>query len=110
LKKNLTSEKEGGMEVKARTSPNILITGTPGTGKSTLSSMIVTNTGLNFVELGKLVKEKGLHDGYDQEFDTFIFNEDKVSHVAKNMRTNEGLRRTRRFDGPRWKCGRFPQL
>ena len=64
----------------SRTLPNILITGTPGTGKSTLAEAVAREFDgvLNYIDLGKLVKAKGLHDGYDPEFDTYILNEDKV--------------------------------
>jgi adenylate kinase len=36
------------------------------------------NPGFQHVNVSSLVKEKGLHDGYDESFDTFILNEDKV--------------------------------
>lgn len=67
------------MEVSRRTAPNILVTGTPGTGKTSLCSMIAQTTNLKHIEVGALVKEKDLHDGYDEEFDAFELNEDKVS-------------------------------
>jgi len=57
---------------------NILITGTPGTGKSTLSELLSSKSGLRHIDVSELVKEKDLHDGRDEEFDTYILNEDKV--------------------------------
>jgi broad-specificity NMP kinase len=74
--------------------PNILITGTPGTGKTTLASAVATRSGLQHLELSKLIQEKDLHDGRDEEFDTFIMNDDKVLdymedelkiHTARNF-------------------------
>lgn len=62
----------------ARRPINILITGTPGTGKSTLAAAVAQRTNLNLINVGDLVKSKGLHDGYNQEFDTYDLNEDKV--------------------------------
>ena len=62
----------------ARRPINILITGTPGTGKSTLASALAQRTGLNYVNVGELVKQKGLHDGWNEEFQAFDLNDDKV--------------------------------
>lgn len=58
--------------------PNILITGTPGTGKSTLCEIISSITGMNYINIGDLVKKKKLYEGYDQEYDSWILDEDKV--------------------------------
>ncbi|KAL1915552.1 uncharacterized protein VTP21DRAFT_6676 [Calcarisporiella thermophila] len=63
---------------KPRKQPNILVTGTPGTGKTTTCEMIAEQTGLEHINIGQLVKERGLHEGYDQEFDTYILDEDKL--------------------------------
>lgn len=58
---------------------NILITGTPGTGKTTLSELVASSTGLRHINVTDLVKEKSLHEGKDEEFDSYILDEDKVS-------------------------------
>eukprot|EP00958_Prasinococcus_capsulatus_P007260 scaffold674_cov371-Prasinococcus_capsulatus_cf.AAC.18 len=58
--------------------PNILVCGTPGTGKSTLCETVAQQTGLEYIDVGKVVKERGLHSGYDEEFDAYILDEDKV--------------------------------
>ena len=59
--------------------PVILISGTPGTGKSTLLKRVKdqcpSGVCLNFTEL---IKKEGLHYGYDEEFDTFIVNDKKT--------------------------------
>jgi len=58
---------------------NILVTGTPGVGKSALCRSIVQqHTTLNHVDVHKLVEEKELHDGYSEEWDSYILDEDKV--------------------------------
>lgn len=61
-----------------RSLPNILVTGTPGTGKTTSSQMIAEATGLEHVNVGEIVKSKQLHEGYIEEFDTHVLDEDKV--------------------------------
>ena len=58
--------------------PNILVTGTPGTGKSTTCEQIAEATGLKHLNLGQLVKEQELHCGWDEEFQCHIIDEDKV--------------------------------
>ncbi|KAF0696257.1 Aste57867_12955 [Aphanomyces stellatus] len=67
----------------ARRAPNILITGTPGTGKTTMSQLLAERTSLRYVNVGDLVrgafvKEKHLHDGRDEDFDCYVLDEDKV--------------------------------
>uniref|UniRef100_A0A6A7G9I8 Adenylate kinase isoenzyme 6 homolog n=1 Tax=Hirondellea gigas TaxID=1518452 RepID=A0A6A7G9I8_9CRUS len=60
--------------------PNIMISGTPGTGKSETSRLLVDLLGDRFrhIEVGPLVAEKGLHDGKDDEFDAWLVNDDKI--------------------------------
>ena len=48
---------------------NVLVTGTPGTGKSSLCASIVdalAMDGYKHVEVGRVVKEHGLHEGRDE--------------------------------------------
>lgn len=66
-----------------RSLPNILVTGTPGTGKTTTSEMIAEVTGLEHVNVGEIVKQKQLHEGYLEEFDTHVLDEDKVCAEEK---------------------------
>lgn len=57
---------------------NVLITGTPGTGKTSLASILSQHTGFSHIEIGKFVKDHHLHDGWDSELSCYILNEDKV--------------------------------
>jgi len=66
--------------------PNILITGTPGTGKTTLASAIAAaHPQMRHVELSKLIAEQELHDGRDEHFDTLIFDDDKVVDYLEDV-------------------------
>lgn len=65
--------------------PNICITGTPGTGKSTLASEVAKETGLRHVNVGDLIKEQDLHDGWDEEFACFLMNEDKICDALEDQ-------------------------
>ncbi|ORX72149.1 P-loop containing nucleoside triphosphate hydrolase protein [Linderina pennispora] len=76
---------------KPRSTPNVLITGTPGTGKTTTAEMVAMATGLKKITVGDLVKERTLHDGYNEEFDTYWLNEDKVVDEMEDMLADGGV-------------------
>lgn len=61
-----------------RTRPNVLVTGTPGTGKTTTCSLLADAVDLRHINIGDLVREKSLHDGWDEELECHIINEDLV--------------------------------
>jgi len=62
-------------------SPVIVVTGTPGTGKSTHAQLLVQESPipLQHINVGELVKTHGLHEGFDEEWQSFTVDEDKVS-------------------------------
>ena len=62
----------------AKQRPNVLVTGTPGTGKSTTCEQIAEATGLQYVDIGSLVKSQELHSGWDDEYCCYIIDEDKA--------------------------------
>ncbi|KAI9646970.1 factor activating pos9 [Ciborinia camelliae] len=61
-----------------RTQPNIIITGTPGVGKTTHCEQLAESTGLKHLSVNDVVKEKGCHEGWDDELKTWIVDEDKL--------------------------------
>ncbi len=63
----------------AKQRPNVLVTGTPGTGKSTTCEQITEATGLHYLDIGSIVKSQELHSGWDDEYSCYIIDEDKVS-------------------------------
>jgi adenylate kinase len=68
------------MQKYGRLLPNILISGTPGCGKTTLCSSLWTvlqGIGFQHVPVGNLVKRFGWYTSYDETFDSFILDEDK---------------------------------
>ena len=62
----------------SRSLPNIVITGTPGTGKTSHSELLAERTGLRHISVNKVVKDKECHEGWDDEFQSWIVDEDKV--------------------------------
>eukprot|EP00618_Florenciella_parvula_P026265 CAMPEP_0119529420 /NCGR_PEP_ID=MMETSP1344-20130328/43435_1 /TAXON_ID=236787 /ORGANISM="Florenciella parvula, Strain CCMP2471" /LENGTH=178 /DNA_ID=CAMNT_0007569053 /DNA_START=37 /DNA_END=570 /DNA_ORIENTATION=- len=73
-----------------RTRPNILITGTPGAGKTNTSSMVAERTGLRHVECSELVKSEGCHEGWDEGFQSYTLDEDKLCDVLEPMMAEGG--------------------
>ncbi|KAK8004397.1 hypothetical protein PG989_004116 [Apiospora arundinis] len=62
----------------SRTQPNIIVTGTPGVGKTTHCEMLAERTGLRHVSVNHIVKDKECHEGWDDEFGCWIVDEDKL--------------------------------
>ncbi|SPN98869.1 probable FAP7 - involved in the oxidative stress response [Cephalotrichum gorgonifer] len=61
-----------------RTSPNIVITGTPGVGKTTHCELLAQRTGLRHLSINQIVKDKGCHEGWDEEYSSWIVDEDRL--------------------------------
>eukprot|EP00735_Rhodelphis_limneticus_P007206 TRINITY_DN19710_c0_g1::TRINITY_DN19710_c0_g1_i1::g.3325::m.3325 TRINITY_DN19710_c0_g1::TRINITY_DN19710_c0_g1_i1::g.3325 ORF type:complete len:178 (-),score=31.04,sp/Q54Y03/KAD6_DICDI/57.99/8e-66,AAA_18/PF13238.1/3.6e-31,AAA_17/PF13207.1/2.9e-17,AAA_28/PF13521.1/7e-05,AAA_28/PF13521.1/3.8e+03,AAA/PF00004.24/0.00019,AAA/PF00004.24/3.7e+03,SKI/PF01202.17/0.00046,AAA_33/PF13671.1/0.007,KaiC/PF06745.8/0.0014,KaiC/PF06745.8/5.5e+02,AAA_16/PF13191.1/0.00083,DUF2075/PF09848.4/0.0019,Cytidylate_kin2/PF1 len=74
-----------------RRRPNILITGTPGTGKTSLGQQLAERAAMKYINIGDLVKEKGFHEGWDDEYDCYILDEDKtLDDLEELMSAKEG--------------------
>lgn len=65
-----------------RQAPNIIVTGTPGVGKTTHSENLAERTGLRHVSVNQIVKDKECHEGWSDEYQSWIVDEDKVSKNA----------------------------
>ncbi|KAF2142907.1 uncharacterized protein K452DRAFT_317800 [Aplosporella prunicola CBS 121167] len=61
-----------------RTNPNIIITGTPGVGKTSHAELLAQNTGLKHMSINQVAKEHDCYDGFDEELNTAIVDEDKL--------------------------------
>ena len=57
----------------------VVITGTPGVGKTTLGRLLAEALGAPMIELGRLVVEKGLYVGVDEERDTLVADLEALS-------------------------------
>lgn len=66
-------------EMERRTVPNILITGTPGTGKTTLCSELANRVAdLEWINIAELAKANNCYEAYDEQYDCAILDEEKV--------------------------------
>ncbi len=74
-----------------RSRPNVLVTGTPGTGKTTLSALLAQRIGFAHVCLGEVVKQEGLHAGYLAEFDSHELDEDKICDYLEPIMAPGGI-------------------
>lgn len=63
---------------KTRRRPNILITGTPCTGKSSMAVRISQNLNFEFVDIGEIVKDNKFHTEFDEEYNSYVLDEDKL--------------------------------
>ncbi|KAK1284502.1 hypothetical protein QJS10_CPB21g00343 [Acorus calamus] len=75
---------------RQRQKPNILMTGTPGTGKTTTSSLVADAIGLRHIDVSDLVRRRSLHDGWDEDFDCHVINEDLVCDELEDMMEEGG--------------------
>ncbi|KAA1479344.1 P-loop containing nucleoside triphosphate hydrolase protein [Dentipellis sp. KUC8613] len=80
-------------EPPTRKSPIIVITGTPGTGKSTHAALLAEESPvpLQHINVGEWVKERGLHEGYDEEWQSYTVDEDKVLDEIEPLTAEGGL-------------------
>lgn len=79
----------------------MLLTGTPGTGKTSTAAAVAAATGLRHIDVGDAIKTQSLHSGWDDEFECHIVDEDKarawrrrvVTILWLNAAAVSGLRR-----------------
>ncbi|KAK1240658.1 hypothetical protein MKX07_004686 [Trichoderma sp. CBMAI-0711] len=69
-----------------RSAPNIIITGTPGVGKTTHSEILAERTGLRHLSVNQVVKDKECHEGWSDEYQSWIVDEDKTSCQKGTLR------------------------
>ncbi|KAF3925743.1 hypothetical protein ABW20_dc0100229 [Dactylellina cionopaga] len=58
--------------------PNIIVTGTPGTGKSTHCELLAESTGLKHLSVNQVAKDNNCYDSFDEELKSWTVDEDKL--------------------------------
>ncbi|KAF4605350.1 factor activating pos9 [Pleurotus pulmonarius] len=76
-----------------RQAPVIILTGTPGTGKSTHAQFLAeaSPVTLKNINVSEFVKEKGLHEGYDEEWQSYTVDEDRLLDELEPLASAGGL-------------------
>lgn len=68
-----------------RTQPNIIITGTPGTGKSSHCELLASNTSLTHLSINAIAKELECIDGTDDELGSALVDEDRLLDTLEQV-------------------------
>lgn len=71
--------------------PNILVTGTPGVGKTFIAMRLAKLFGLRYVSINDLVIDAALYLDYDDERDTYIVDLDRASKYIRESLGWDGL-------------------
>ncbi|XP_017941379.2 adenylate kinase isoenzyme 6, partial [Manacus vitellinus] len=65
--------------------------GTPGVGKTTLGKELASRAGLSYINVGDLAKEGELYEGFDEEYDCPILDEDRVIDELEDRMREGGV-------------------
>ncbi|EPT04211.1 hypothetical protein FOMPIDRAFT_1021921 [Fomitopsis schrenkii] len=79
--------------MSSKHAPVIVITGTPGTGKTTHAQLLVDESPvlLKHINVGELVKEKGLYEEYDEDWQSYTVDEDKLLDELEPIASSGGV-------------------
>src|SRR2546428_9413837 len=61
----------------------IIVTGTPGVGKTVLGKLLAEETGSSFLSLGDLVRVQRLHKGFDRQAGSYIIDQHALERELK---------------------------
>lgn len=70
-----------------RTTPNVIITGTPGVGKTVHCEQLAQDTGLRHLSINQVAKDRDCHESYDDELGSWVIDEDKVRLRPRGQRS-----------------------
>jgi adenylate kinase len=73
------------VDASSRRRPNILVTGTPGVGKTATASFIAEQTGMQHINIADLIQQHQCYDGRDEELESYYLDEDKLLDIMETM-------------------------
>lgn len=65
--------------------PNILVTGTPGVGKTTFSQQLAEDLDFEHINVAKLISDESLYQEWDDELNCSIFDEERVADRLEEL-------------------------
>ena len=68
----------------SRSNPNILVTGTPGVGKSRFSELLRTKLGVKVINIGQFAKDNNFLGDWDEEYQSHELKEDDLLDKLEN--------------------------
>lgn len=74
-----------------RKRPNILVTGTPGVGKTTFCEQLAEELGFEHLNIANIVREEVLYSEWDEELNCSVFDEDKVGDWLEDKLSGGGF-------------------
>ncbi len=63
----------------------IIVTGTPGTGKTSVSRLLAEKLGCIHLDVSRCVIENRMYVSYDEERQSYVIDEDKVREAIKKL-------------------------
>jgi adenylate kinase len=57
----------------------VIVTGTPGTGKTTVAKIIARKRNLKYIDVNLMIKKFSLYDGFDEKRNCMIVDEKKLT-------------------------------
>jgi Predicted nucleotide kinase (related to CMP and AMP kinases) len=61
-----------------RTAPNVIVTGTPGVGKTVHCEQLAQDLGLKHLSVNQVAKDRDCYEEYDEERKSWVVDDDKV--------------------------------
>ncbi|KAL8451629.1 hypothetical protein Emag_002633 [Eimeria magna] len=71
--------------------PNLLVTGTPGVGKTTFSQQLAEELDYEYLNVAKLISDESLYSEWDDELKCSVFDEDRVADRLEELLAPGGL-------------------
>ncbi len=59
----------------------IIVTGTPGTGKTTLAKALAKKLKINYLDVNNVIEEYKLRESYDKKRQTYVVDENKLNKI-----------------------------
>lgn len=67
----------------------IIVTGTPGTGKTTIAKKLAKDKNLKYIDVKLVIEKNELSEGFDKKKDTKIIDADKLNKVLIDIIKSE---------------------